>query len=347
MNGRVARNNPTCQNASRMYVHPENTLYANLWHVGWGAVGALELVGCQNGTQYIFTSSCCPGRELTLTLCQGLDGKLVRTNMWVGPAPDTPNPGERGTVQANPELLSLSLVLLFLLERYEESATRLDDYLSIYDAHRLTSSLLPLALTQTTRSSTASTRQQPHTAQAFYKIPANWFGIGNFGDGSCGPYSVSQLFLVTKCGMDPHHAEAIFTAKKTPAIRRLARVCRELTVRVGRTALGENDMFSAVSRGIDLDTRSAWEWETLNGHFDMPAMDILAMMYRMASRTVMEVDGMLMDTNGTTVPLSPDGYVLHDGGQHFECIFLRVSSLAVTWQMQPSKICHISVILCP
>lgn len=147
-----------------------------------------------------------------------------------------------------------------------------------------------------------------------------------------------QQFLVTACGMHPRDAESIFSSKKTPSIRRLLQVCREVTVRAGRTLLDDEEAFGAFTGGgtsmegvsdqRNLDRREAWERAILkyDGWYDIRAMELLAQILGMVPQIVIE-RGSLTDVDGLSYPLERAGCVLHDGRHHFEFIVHNVSCL--------------------
>lgn len=140
----------------------------------------------------------------------------------------------------------------------------------------------------------------------------HWQRFNNFADGSCGPYTLLQRFLVIVGGMHPRDAESIFSAKFTPAIRDLVRLCRQVTVCAGRARFHAKDK----------DARLSWEKTILgeSGYYDDMAMEVLAKCLGMVPRIVTVINGSLRDVAGLMNPLEPAGCVLHlkQKSGHFE-----------------------------
>lgn len=173
-------------------------------------------------------------------------------------------------------------------------------------------------------------RTQAHQEQQFTRNLQHWQRFKNFGDGSCGPYSVLQHFLVLRYGMHPRDVESIFSSEKTGDILELVRLCRKVTVRMGKTIYPDDLTFGAFTGGDErgkmesdqrhLDTREAWEKAMFedDGHFDLRAMDLLAFCLGMESKVVTRLDNdQLRDVNGLSNPLEPTGCVYHQH-RHFE-----------------------------
>lgn len=143
-----------------------------------------------------------------------------------------------------------------------------------------------------------------------------------------------QRFLVLRYNMHPRDAEFIFSSNKTPAICRLVKRCRQVTVKAGEM-LCDDAAFGAFTGGGErsevesdvqhLDTRSAWEQGILgdNEYYDTRAMELLAMCLEMDSQIVVERGG-LTDIYGRSVSLNRAGCLLHEGN-HFEFVVHRVS----------------------
>lgn len=79
--------------------------------------------------------------------------------------------------------------------------------------HFTTASTQPLPTPKqhdTSSMSNTKGQQEMH----FTRNLLHWQRFKNFADGSCGPYSILQRFLVVVDGMHPCDAESIFSSKR-------------------------------------------------------------------------------------------------------------------------------------